>query len=94
MRYRNIIGPQVRRLRNQRGWSQEQLAAKLQIAGWDVSRNGLAKIETRIQWMRDYQLAYLLNVFGVAYADLYPASLDPRGRYLDDRLKRLMNTRF
>jgi transcriptional regulator with XRE-family HTH domain len=63
MRHRNIIGPQVRRLRNQRGWSQEQLAAKLQIAGWDVSRNGLAKIETRIQWMRDYQLAYLLNVF-------------------------------
>jgi hypothetical protein len=38
--------------------------------------------------------AYLLNVFGVAYADLYSASLDPRGRYLDDRLKRLMNTRF
>jgi transcriptional regulator with XRE-family HTH domain len=94
MRYRNIIGPQVRRLRNQRGWSQEQLAAKLQIAGWDVSRNGLAKIETRIQWMRDYQLAYLLNVFRVDYADLYPVSLDPRGRYLDDRLRKLMNTRF
>ena len=94
MRHRNIIGPQVRRLRNQRGWSQEQLAAKLQIAGWDVSRNGLAKIETRIQWMRDYQLAYLLNVFRVDYADLYPASLDPRGRYLDDRLRKLMNTRF
>jgi transcriptional regulator with XRE-family HTH domain len=94
MRHRNIIGPQVRRLRNQRGWSQEQLAAKLQIAGWDVSRNGLAKIETRIQWMRDYQLAYLLNVFRVDYADLYPTSLDPRGRYLDDRLRKLMNTRF
>ena len=45
------------KLRNQRGWSQEQLAAKLQIAGWDLSRNGLAKIETRIQPMRDYQLA-------------------------------------
>ena len=62
-RHRNIIGPQVRRLRNQRGWSQEQLAAKLQIAGWDISRSALAKIETRLQWMRNYQLAYLLNVF-------------------------------
>jgi transcriptional regulator with XRE-family HTH domain len=94
MRHRNIIGPQVRRLRNQRGWSQEQLAAKLQIAGWDISRSALAKIETRLQWMRDYQLAYLLNVFRVDYADFYPASLNPRGRNLDDRLKSLMNTRF
>jgi hypothetical protein len=30
----------------------------------------------------------------VDYADLYPVSLDPRGRYLDDRLRKLMNTRF
>ena len=52
MRHRNLIGPQVQKLRNQRGWSQEQLAAKLQIAGWDVSRNGLAMIETCIQWIR------------------------------------------
>jgi transcriptional regulator with XRE-family HTH domain len=94
MRHRNIIGPQVRRLRSQRGWSQEQLAAKLQIAGSDISRSALAKIETRLQWMRDYQLAYLLSVFRVDYADLYPTSLNPRGRYLDDRLRRLMNTRF
>jgi hypothetical protein len=39
-------------------------------------------------------LAYLLNVFRVDYADLYPASLEPRGRYLDDRLGKLMNTSF
>jgi hypothetical protein len=57
-------------------------------------QQGLAKIETRIQWMRDYQLAYLLNVFRVDYADLYPTSLDPRERYLDERLRKLMNTRF
>ena len=50
MRHRNIIGPQVRRLRNQRGGSQEQLAAKLQIAGWDLSRNGVAKIEDWIEY--------------------------------------------
>ena len=94
MRHRNLIGPQVRRLRNRRGWSQEKLAAKLQIAGWDISRSALAKIETRIQWIRDYQLAYLLNVLRADYADLFPASLNPRGRNLDERLKKLMNTRF
>jgi hypothetical protein len=51
-------------------------------------------VARRLQWMRDYQLAYLLNVFRVDYADLYPASLNPRGRNLDDRLTKLMNTRF
>ena len=38
MRYKNNIGPQVRRRRYVLGWSQSVLAAKLQIAGFDTSR--------------------------------------------------------
>ncbi|HWL50957.1 MAG TPA: helix-turn-helix domain-containing protein [Chthoniobacteraceae bacterium] len=30
-----MIGPQIRKLRYKMGWSQDQLAAKLQIAGLD-----------------------------------------------------------
>ena len=41
----NLVGPQVRRLRIEAGLSQEALAAKLQVNGWDLSRAGLSKIE-------------------------------------------------
>jgi ribosome-binding protein aMBF1 (putative translation factor) len=45
MLYKNNIGPQVRRRRYALGWSQSILAAKLQIAGLDISRSGVSKIE-------------------------------------------------
>ena len=47
MLYKNNIGPQVRRKRYALGWSQSTLAAKLQIAGLDISRSGVSKIEAK-----------------------------------------------
>ena len=38
MRYLNMIGPQVRKLRYTRQWSQNTLSTKLQLLGWDVDR--------------------------------------------------------
>ncbi len=37
----NIIGPEIRRIRKQRGWSQSKLALHLQSVGWNISRSGL-----------------------------------------------------
>ncbi|MCX6924946.1 MAG: hypothetical protein NT154_17290 [Verrucomicrobia bacterium] len=38
---RNIVGPVVRELREKKGLTQPQLVAKLNLAGWDVSRETL-----------------------------------------------------
>jgi transcriptional regulator with XRE-family HTH domain len=62
---RNIIGPNVRRLRNHLGLSQERLALKCQLAGWDISRDGIAKIEGQVRWISDFELVYLCAVFQV-----------------------------
>ncbi len=62
---RNIVGPNVRRLRTARELSQEQLALKCQLIGWDISRDGIAKIEGRIRWVADFELVYLCKVFCV-----------------------------
>lgn len=71
----NISGPQVIRLRTARDWSQEQLAARCQLAGWDVSRDIIARIEAGIRAVTDRDLAHLARVFDVPLRDLYPASL-------------------
>jgi hypothetical protein len=51
-RYKNNIGPQVRRRRYALGRSQSVLATKLQIAGFNTSRSG-SKIEAHRSYVDD-----------------------------------------
>jgi transcriptional regulator with XRE-family HTH domain len=65
MRYKNNIGPQVRRRRYALGWSQSIVAAKLQIADFDISRSGVSKIEARLSYVDDKALLYQAEVLRV-----------------------------
>jgi transcriptional regulator with XRE-family HTH domain len=69
---RNIIGPQVRRLRCNKDWSQERLATELQMHGWKVGRCGVARIESQEIWIGDFQAMLIAEVFDVDVRDLYP----------------------
>jgi transcriptional regulator with XRE-family HTH domain len=61
---KNIVGPQVRRLRVAAGLSQAALAAACQRIGWDIDRNTIAKIEGRKRWVGDFELVYLAKALG------------------------------
>lgn len=76
MKHRNVIGPQIRNLRYERGWSQEQLAAKLQLKGLDISRASLGRIENGRQAVFDYEILAFCHVFHVSEPALHPR-LDP-----------------
>ena len=65
------IGPQIRKLRYKLGWSQSELA-KLQLAGFDVSRSTVTKIESRGRSVPKWQLHYFANTLGVELVDLFP----------------------
>ena len=69
---KNIVGPQVRRLRVAAELSQEALAGRLQVAGWDLSRAGLSKIEAGLRLVIDAEAVVLARVLGVALDDLVP----------------------
>ena len=68
----NIIGKQVSRLRNQLGLSQDQLSAKCQRFGLDISRGTLAKIEAGIRCVSDQEALLLSQALGVGVSDLFP----------------------
>ncbi|MGI9114620.1 MAG: hypothetical protein ACR2FX_06215 [Chthoniobacterales bacterium] len=59
MRYKTNVAPQMWRRRYALGWSQSPSAAKLQIAGFDISRSGVSKIEERLSYVDDKTLLYL-----------------------------------
>jgi transcriptional regulator with XRE-family HTH domain len=68
----NIVGPQIRRLRNARDWSQEVFAARLGVAGLDVSRGTLSKIEAQIRCVTDAELVFFAKALGVNLEELFP----------------------
>jgi transcriptional regulator with XRE-family HTH domain len=74
----NIVGPQIRKARYQLGLSQEQLTARCQLAGLDISRSTLAQIETRVRFVSDEELLILASVLNVGTDDLYPAEAKRR----------------
>lgn len=66
----NLAGSRVRKLRVAGGLSQEQLAARCQTAGWDVSRGTLAKIEAGVRRLNDAEVVVLAKALKVKTADL------------------------
>jgi len=61
---RNLCGTLIRRFRNERGWSQEKLAAKLQLAGWDIDYTVVMLIENGQRVLLDYELKFFLDALG------------------------------
>ena len=74
----NLVGLQVRKFRAKRGWTQEFLAQKLQLQGWSISRESLARLELQDRRVPDCELVFLAKVLGVALPDLFPKNMKLR----------------
>ena len=61
----NLCGGQVAKLRTALGFSQRQLADALQLAGLDVDKNAIQRIEAGKRFVTDIELVYLSQVFKV-----------------------------
>ena len=67
----NFGGPQIRRLRAARGWSQAKLALRLQLSGLNIGREVLAQIEAQTHCIKDKDILYFAHALKVDLADLY-----------------------
>ena len=73
MLYKNNIGPQVRRKRYALGWAQSTLVTKLPLAGLDISRSGVSKIEARLRYVDDKAIMFLAEVLRTPVQELLPS---------------------
>jgi transcriptional regulator with XRE-family HTH domain len=71
----NVVGPQVRKLRNKLDLTQEDLAARCQLHGLDISRGTLSQIEARLRRVADSELFRLSVVLKVSTDDLFPSEM-------------------
>ena len=62
---KNVSGDRIREARLKRRLTQEDFAAKLQIAGVTIERDSISRIEIGTRFVADYELMIISEVLGV-----------------------------
>ena len=78
---RNVVGEQVRALRRAQRLMQRDLCARCQVAGFDLTRESLAKIESGFRVVSDTEVVLLAWALRVPLIALFPT---------DDRLLKML----
>lgn len=68
----NIVGPQIRKLRDKQGLTQQLFAAKCTVMGLELTRATLSKIEAQLRCVSDVELRMLAKILKVEIKELYP----------------------
>lgn len=69
--YDRIIGQNIRILRMKQNLSQEELSARLQVKGCDITRSALAKIEVGQRHLYPDELLLLKEILDVSFDDIF-----------------------
>ena len=67
---KNLIADNLIELRSRNHFSQRMLAYKLQLAGYDMDKNVITRIETNKRYVTDIELKALCEVFEISYEEL------------------------
>lgn len=72
-----VIGNNIRKLREKRNLTQEQVAAKLQINGCDITRSAVAKIEVGQRHLYPDEIILLKQILNVEYDEIFDVTIFP-----------------
>lgn len=67
----NRVGNNIRILRENINMTQEQLAAKLQINGCDITRSAVAKIEVGQRHLYPDEVILIKKILNTSYDDIF-----------------------
>ncbi len=67
----NICGANIARFRKEMKLSQRALADALQLAGLNVDKNAVQRMESGQRFITDIELSYLSEVLGKSFDELF-----------------------
>ena len=76
---RNLIGQRLVDFRNEHNLSQRDLAYKLQLAGYDIDKNVITRIETNKRYVTDIEIKAFSEIFTVSCDFLISGKEDEKG---------------
>lgn len=62
---KNLISERLIALRKEHNLSQRDLSRQLQLAGYDMEKNVITRIETNKRYVTDIEMQALAHIFGV-----------------------------
>ncbi len=68
--YEKVVGNNIRKLRESKKMTQEQLSAKLQLLGCDITRSALAKIEVGQRHIYIDEIKLIKEILDVPFESL------------------------
>jgi transcriptional regulator with XRE-family HTH domain len=68
---KNVIGHQIKRIREKLGITQEQLAIRIEMAGWQVDRFIVSKIERGDRQLSDVEAQTIAKALKVSVSRLF-----------------------
>lgn len=68
------VGKNIRILREKAGFTQEQLAAKLQLGGCDITRSAVAKIEVGQRHLYPDEIILIRNILNTSFESILDIS--------------------
>ncbi|MBQ9849772.1 MAG: helix-turn-helix transcriptional regulator [Clostridia bacterium] len=69
--YEKKIGGRIRELREKSKLTQEQLSARLQVSGCDITRSALAKIEVGQRHLYPDEIKLIKEILAVEFDDIF-----------------------
>ena len=66
----NKVGNNIRRIREEKGLTQEMLAAKLQLNGCDITRSAVAKIEVGQRHLYPDEIILIRRILNTSYEEI------------------------
>ena len=68
----NVVGKQIRAIRKEKKLTQEQLTARCNLEGFDISRGTLAKIESGVRQVIDIEIVLISKALNINIYRLFP----------------------
>lgn len=65
------MGRNIRHIREEKGMTQELLSAKLQLAGCDITRSAVAKIEAGQRHIYPDEIRHIRQILSTTYEELF-----------------------
>ena len=67
----NVVGKHIKRIREQQELTQDQVAIRLEMAGWQVDRFLISKIERGERQVLDTEVQLIAKVLKVSVSNLF-----------------------
>lgn len=67
----NITGKNIKKIRKNKKITQEDLCARMQIMGYQISRSDISKLENGKRFISDFEIVGFANALKVGILDLF-----------------------